>query len=151
MGEKHVLTVPGRYEEIQKICQFVADGAAESGLDQTAVFHIELACDEACTNIIEHAYGGENVGEIAISWRLEGASFVITFHDNGRSFNPETIPRPTLPPTPPASPSPSDIDSDNIKVGGLGIYFMRQLMDDVQFKFDPKTGNTLTLVKKKHG
>ena len=43
MGVKHVLTVPGRYEEIQKICQFVADGAAECGLDETAVFHIELA------------------------------------------------------------------------------------------------------------
>ncbi len=147
MGVKHVLTVPGRYEEIQKICQFVAEGAAESGLDETAVFHIELACDEACTNIIEHAYGGEDKGEINISWQLKDSTFTITLHDNGRSFNPEAVPQPALPPTPPDSASSPDID--NVKVGGLGIHFMRQLMDDVQFDFDEKEGNTLVLVKNK--
>ncbi len=147
MGVKHVLTVPGRYEEIQKICQFVADGAAECGLDETAVFHIELACDEACTNIIEHAYGGEDKGEIHISWQMKDSSFTVTFHDNGRSFNPDAVPEPALPPTPPDPTSPPDID--NVKVGGLGIHFMRQLMDDVEFHFDKKEGNTLVLVKKK--
>jgi serine/threonine-protein kinase RsbW len=147
MGVKHVLTVPGRYEEIQKICQFVADGAAESGLDETAIFHVELACDEACTNIIEHAYGGEDKGEISISWQLKDAKFTITFHDNGRSFNPDAVPKPTLPPTPPDPTSSPDID--NVKAGGLGIHFMHQLMDDVQFHFDKKEGNTLVLVKKK--
>lgn len=144
MGVKHVLTVPGRYEEIQKICQFMADGAAESGLDQTAVFHIELACDEACTNIIEHAYGGEDVGDINVSWQLEGSSFIIRIHDNGRSFNPDSIPTPVLPTTSTDAP-----DLDSIKVGGLGIHFMRQLMDDVRFQFDAESGNTLTLIKKK--
>jgi serine/threonine-protein kinase RsbW len=147
MGVKHVLTVPGRYEEIQKICQFVADGAADSGLDETAIFHIELACDEACTNIIEHAYGGEDKGEINISWQLKNSAFTITFHDNGRSFNPDRVPKPALPSTPPDPASPPDID--NVKVGGLGIHFMRQLMDEVQFHFDGKDGNTLILVKKK--
>lgn len=144
MGVKHVLTVPGRYEEIQKICQFVADGAAQSGLDETAIFHIELACDEACTNIIEHAYEGEDKGDINISWQFKGSTFTISFHDNGRSFNPEAIPQPALPPDPAAPP-----DIENIKVGGLGIHFMRQLMDDVQFRFDKEAGNTLILVKQK--
>lgn len=143
MGVKHVLTVPGRYEEIQKICQFVADGAVKCGLDETAIFHIELACDEACTNIIEHAYEGEDKGEITISWQLNGSTFTISFHDNGRSFNPESIPNPTLP----DQKSPADIDA--VKVGGLGIHFMRQLMDDVQFQFDEEAGNTLILEKKK--
>jgi serine/threonine-protein kinase RsbW len=144
MAVKHVLTVPGRYEEIQKICQFMADGAAESGLDQTAVFHIELACDEACTNIIEHAYGGEDEGEIQVSWQLKGSSFIINIHDNGRSFDPDTIPTPALPPVSSETPNP-----ENVKVGGLGIHFMRQLMDEVEFEFDAESGNTLTLIKKK--
>ncbi len=141
MGAKHVLTVPGRYEEIQKVCQFMADGAAQSGLDQTAVFHIELACDEACTNVIEHAYGGEDKGEIAVSWQMQDSSFIINIHDNGRSFNPDAVPVPTLP--------PDASDPENVKVGGLGIHFMRQLMDEVRFSFDAKAGNTLTLIKKK--
>lgn len=141
MGVKHVLTVPGRYEEIQKICQFMADGAAESGLDQTAVFHIELACDEACTNIIEHAYGGEDKGDIVVSWQMNGASFIINIRDNGRSFDPGSVPVPALP--------PDASDPQNVKVGGLGIHFMRQLMDEVQFEFDTELGNSLTLIKKK--
>ncbi len=147
MGDQHVLTVPGRYEEIQKICQFVAEGAAESGLDETAIFHIELACDEACTNIIEHAYGGEDKGEINIGWQLKDEAFTITFHDRGHPFDPDAVPEPTLPPTPPDPAAVPDIDQ--VKVGGLGIHFMRQLMDDVQFHFDEEGGNTLTLVKNK--
>ncbi|MCA9899412.1 MAG: ATP-binding protein [Anaerolineales bacterium] len=146
MADKHVQTFPGRYEEIQKICQFVANGAAASGLDATAVFHIELACDEACTNVIEHAYGGEDQGEIRVSWQLLDKAFTIVIHDNGRSFDPDAVPKPALPKLPDDAPPP---DIEDVKVGGLGIHFMEQLMDEVVFSFDDGTGNTLTLVKKK--
>ena len=146
MGDKHVQTFPGRYDEIQKICQFVADGAAECGLDPTAVFHIELACDEACTNVIEHAYGGEDAGSIRVGWQLQNGNFIITIHDNGRSFDPNDVPKPTLPNTPDDAAPPN---IDEVKVGGLGIHFMEQLMDEVTFVFDGKAGNTLTMMKKK--
>ena len=137
MGKKHVLTVPGSYDEIKTICQFVTQGAAEAGMDETAVFHIELACDEACTNVIEHAYGGESDGDIRVSWQVVGDMFVISVNDNGRQFEPAQI------------PSPTTIDSiENIKIGGLGIHFMRKLMDDVSFSFDPQTGNELIMKKK---
>lgn len=139
--EKHVLTVPGRYEQVKKICDFVVDGAESAGLPATAVFHVELACDEACTNIIEHAYGGENKGKIEVSWSVEGKAFVIVIHDNGRSFDPEAVPAPNIP------KGGADEAADQLRVGGLGIHFMRKIMDDVQFHFD-ENGNTLTLVKK---
>lgn len=137
MGKKHVLTVAGRYDEIKTVCQFVTQGAAEAGLDETAVFHIELACDEACTNVIEHAYGGEDNGSITISWQVEAGMFVITIIDNGRAFNVDQIP--TVPDT-------SNIE--NLKIGGLGIHFMRKLMDDVQFSSETPTGNKLVMRKK---
>lgn len=146
MADQHVQTFPGRYEEIQNICQFVADGAAASGLDATAIFHIELACDEACTNVIEHAYGGEDKGQIRVSWQFADDALMITIHDNGRSFDPDAVPHPTLPKLPDNAPPP---DIDDVKVGGLGIHFMEQLMDEVTFSFDGDAGNTLTLVKKK--
>ena len=137
MGKKHVLTVAGRYDEIQKICQFVTQGAKDAGLDETAVFHIELACDEACTNVIEHAYGGEDNGSITVSWQVEADMFVITISDNGRAFDVEQIP---------AIPDTDNIE--NIKIGGLGIHFMRQLMDDVKFSTAAPTGNKLVMKKK---
>jgi serine/threonine-protein kinase RsbW len=136
MGKKHILTVPGLYDEIKTICQFVTQGAAAAGMDETAVFHIELACDEACTNVIEHAYDGEGGGEIAVSWQVLGDQFVITVKDNGRQFEPGQIPTP-----------PTTDNIEEVKIGGLGIYFMRNLMDDVSFSFDPQTGNELIMKK----
>ena len=103
----------------------------------TAVFHIELACDEACTNVIEHAYGGEDNGSITVSWQVEADMFVITISDNGRAFDVEQIP---------AIPDTDNIE--NIKIGGLGIHFMRQLMDDVKFSIAAPTGNKLVMKKK---
>ncbi len=137
MGKKHVLTVPGLYDEIKTICQFVTQGAAAAGMDETAVFHIELACDEACTNIIEHAYAGESGGKITVSWQVLDDLFVITVNDNGRRFEPGQIPTP-----------PTTDNIEKVKIGGLGIHFMRKLMDDVSFSFDPQTGNELIMKKK---
>jgi len=148
MGNKHILTVPGRYDQVRKIVAFVADGAGKAGLDENAVFHVELCCDEACTNIIEHAYGSENQGKITVSYELTADSFTITVQDNGRAFNPKAIPPPPLPPIPPAANATSDEIIRNLKIGGLGIHFMRQLMDEVHFSFEANGGNTLVMVKK---
>ena len=145
MGQKHVLTIRGRYEQIRETCEFVCDGARKAGFDETDIFHIELACDEACTNIIEHAYGDEGKGQIIVSYEEDGAEFVITFHDNGRSFDPADVPEP---PSIANTLSADDIMHETLKVGGLGIHFMRKLMDQVSFASDPQKGNTLTMIKK---
>ncbi len=146
MGKKQVLTVPGRYDQIKHIVQFVADGAIQAGLDEDAVFHVELCCDEACTNIIEHAYGGEDKGNILISYEVDADAFRIVIHDNGRTFNPASV-SPPLPSSPPPDISPNHF-IEQLKIGGLGIHFMRKLMDEVHFEFDPQTGNTLVMIKK---
>ncbi|MFO7536635.1 MAG: ATP-binding protein [Chloroflexota bacterium] len=142
MGEENTITIAGRYEQVKKACQFVARGAAAAGLDEQAVFHIELCCDEACTNIIEHAYGGEDIGEITVSYQAEDDSFVITIYDNGRSFQPESV----LPPKSVRVQDPQET-AENLQIGGLGIHFMRQLMDEIQFVFDKSEGNKLIMTK----
>lgn len=148
MSQQHVLTVPGRYEQIKHIVAFVAKGAGDAGLDEDGIFHVELCCDEACTNIIEHAYGGENRGSIIVSYAIRPDAFEITIRDNGRSFNPADVPAPALPPEPPSPESDKEVVIDQLKIGGLGIHFMRKLMDEVHFDFDPHAGNTLVMVKK---
>ena len=149
MGNEKVLIVPGRYDQIQVICEFVSAGAREAGLDGDAVFHMELCCDEASTNIIEHAYGAEDVGEITVTYETIGDSFTVTLHDDGHPFDPGDVPEPTFP--------PSETNSDDaklggimksLKIGGLGIHFMRKLMDEVHFSFNGQQGNTLVLTKK---
>lgn len=139
MAQSSEFTIPGRLERIRDACAFVVSGAEQAGFSIDELFRIELACDEACTNIIEHAYGGENIGDIRIIWRIDDRSFTITMIDDGRPFDPDEVP-------PPAVPEDPD-DLNGLKIGGLGIYFMRNLMDEVQFSRDDHRGNTLVMVK----
>lgn len=134
---KQTATFPGNYAEIRTIGRFLASGCDAAGLDDDARFQIELACDEACTNIIEHAYGGEGLGVITVTWEVHDGALVITLEDDGPSFQPATEygNAPTLTPT------------DDIQIGGLGIYFIRNLMDEVHYIAPVDGGNRLVLVK----
>ena len=133
------ISIPGRYDSILKACNFVVSGAESAGFGPDELFKIELACDEACTNVIEHGYGGEDRGEIRVSWEFSGSAFTITISDDGLPFDPKEVPEPDLP----ASPK----DLDNLKIGGLGIHFMRNLMDEVHFTFDERNRNHLVMIK----
>ncbi len=57
------LSVPGKFDRLEQISRFIEQAGYEAGLDQTAVSRCQLAVDEACTNIIEHAYQGEGHGK----------------------------------------------------------------------------------------
>lgn len=149
MGNGQTLTVPGRYDQIKVICKFVSAGAREAGLNPDAIFHLELCCDEASTNIIEHAYGAENVGQITATYKVTGQEFRITLRDDGRPFDPDTIPEPKLPSENVGSDDVALGDIMNsLQVGGLGMHFIRKLMDEVHYSFNGKHGNTLVMVKK---
>jgi len=131
-------TVNGRYEHIQSVCAFLMEGAETVGLEMAAIFQIELACDEACTNIIEHAYGGEDKGDITARWFVDGDFFTIVLHDNGSSFDPAAVATPT---------TLAEPNIENLKIGGLGIHFMEKLMDEVSYNFDDDS-NQLTMRKR---
>ena len=146
MAHEQVLTVPGRYNEIKRICEFVAAGAAEAGFDDNTIFHLELCCDEASTNIIEHAYGKENAGNIVISYEVADDEFTIVLRDNGQAFDPGNVPPP--PAVNSATMSPDEL-AGQMRVGGLGLHFIRNLMDEVTYTADRRGGNRLVMVKKR--
>jgi anti-sigma regulatory factor (Ser/Thr protein kinase) len=137
MSIKRSLTVPGLYEYLATIAEFIAETGQDAGFDQDMIFHVQMAVDEACSNVIEHAYQGQNKGDITLSCNCRGNEWAIAIYDTGRSFDPDSIPEPNLDPS-----------LDDIKTGGLGLYFMRQLMDEVEFTFDEKKGNKLRMVKR---
>jgi serine/threonine-protein kinase RsbW len=137
MSIKRNLTVPGSFEYLAAIADFIAEAGREAGFDQDLIFHVQMAVDEACSNVIEHAYEGQDRGEITLSCDCQGKEWVIAIHDRGRSFEPGLIPEPNL-----------NANVDEIKTGGLGLYFIHQLMDEVEFTFDEKKGNRLRMVKR---
>jgi len=143
-----VLTVPGRYDQIRTITKFVTAGGLAAGLDEDTIFHLELCCDEASTNIIEHAYGAEDAGTITVHFQVTEDAFRVTFLDQGRPFSPEEVSEPAIlnPGDDASGPALTEF-LDKMKVGGLGIHFMRKLMDEVLYNFDTERGNELTLVK----
>ena len=134
------LVLPSQYEAIGRACAFVIQEAQSAGLDTRAVYHVQLAVDEACTNIVEHAYGGGDQGEIILTCgtgQLWGEPcFLVRIEDHGIPFDPESIPAPNL-----------SSDPDKLRIGGLGIHFMRQMMDKVEYHFYPGR-NELVMCKR---
>ncbi len=128
---------PGRYDSLAKIAELVHKATQEFGLDPLSSYGVETAVDEACSNIIEHAYGGEGKGEIEFNYRIEGDSLIITLRDNGKGFNPNKIRKPKI-----------NVPLKNRQKTGLGLYFMHQWMDEVQFDVINKA-NVLTMIKRK--
>ena len=145
MAHEQVLVVPGRYNEIKRICEFVAAGAAEAGFDDNTILHLELCCDEASTNIIEHAYGKEDAGNIVISYEVADDEFTIVLRDNGQAFDPANVPPP---PAVSHESIPLDELANQMRIGGLGLHFIRNLMDEVTYTADGRQGNRLVMVKK---
>ena len=106
------------------------------GCDEINIRKIELATEEALVNIIEHAYR-EKPGDLSIELRHPTASqFELVLKDQGPPFNPlhqQTgfDPLATL---------------EERKIGGLGIFFMRQYMDKIHYTRIGEM-NVLTLIK----
>ena len=133
---EHRLHVPGWFDRLEQISKFIEQSGLEAGLDDTAICRCQLAVDEACTNIIEHAYDGEGHGDIDIRCEPEAGELVITIEDHGKRFDPESVPTPQL-----------SSRLEEMQVGGLGLYFMRQVMDAVEFSYQDGS-NKLVLVKR---
>jgi anti-sigma regulatory factor (Ser/Thr protein kinase) len=102
---------------------------------EAGVFEVQTAVDEACTNIMEYAYSEEG-GVITLTCEVQDNDFVVTIRDRGKPFDPSSVPPPDL-----------EADLDKRRIGGLGIYLMRKLMDDVSYSFDAEKGNTLVMRK----
>ena len=132
------VVVPGRYENLEKLSEFVRQSALAAGLDSFAVYQVETAVDEACTNIIEHAYGKEGVGDIECTCEVKHDELTVILRDWGKPFNPQKIRPPNL--TAPLKKRHSQ---------GLGLYFIQQWMDEIYFQFTGETGNILTMIKRK--
>ncbi len=87
---------PGRYESLANIAEFVRFEAKEAGLSFKEAFELETAVDEAVSNIIEHAYGGEGIGEITCTCDQVEDGILVILEDHGQPFDPSCVPVPDL-------------------------------------------------------
>jgi serine/threonine-protein kinase RsbW len=129
---------PARFENLAKISEFIAEAAEKAGLDETATYTVIVAVDEACSNIIEHAYGGESQGDIECTCDLGNDSLIITLRDWGKPFDPATVSLPDF-----------SVPLEELEIRGAGLVLMQRIMDELDYSSTPEGENILRMVKSK--
>jgi len=124
---------PAEVAQLPEITSFVRDLAEKARLHPKKLMHLELAVDEVVSNICSYAYV-EPPGEILVKLLGEEDRLSVSFIDEGVPFDPLTLEEP-------------DIKKDlfNRDAGGLGIFLVRRVMDEVHYK-NERGKNILTLV-----
>jgi anti-sigma regulatory factor (Ser/Thr protein kinase) len=122
---------------LEGMCDYVSHYANKAGLSDSEAYAVQLAVDEATTNIIEHGYGEECPSRIDISCEILDGGLKITIYDDADPFDPTTVPEPDM-----------NVSLEEIKPRGLGIFLMRKMMDEIKYEANPELGNTLTMIKK---
>jgi anti-sigma regulatory factor (Ser/Thr protein kinase) len=128
------LTVPGNIADLPAILAFVEQACEQAGVDPAMCFDLQLVAEEACSNVMEHAYEGKG-GQFSVMFETRDRDVVITLRDRGRPFDPGQVAEPDI-----RRPLAER------RIGGLGMHLMYQLMDSVRFSFSDG-GNTLVMVK----
>ena len=134
-GNQLELKVKAKLENLAVIGNFITEAMKQFGIEQET-FQVQLAVDEACTNIIQHAYSGDSEKSIRILCSMSGNDLVIQLRDWGKPFDPHSVPPPEL-----------DSELSERKLGGLGIFLMRQMMNEVRYVFHPRRYNELIMIK----
>ncbi|MGD8404343.1 MAG: ATP-binding protein [Anaerolineales bacterium] len=124
------------FDNLDDIREFVGEAAGQVGFSDKEIYSIQLAADEASSNIIEHAYGGIKGGKLEIECTIIDGGLKLVMRDQGKSFNPSSVPEPNV-----------NADLSERKIGGLGMYLMRKLMDEVTYESSVKGDNVLTMIK----
>jgi serine/threonine-protein kinase RsbW len=131
------VTFDADFENLDEIRDFVGEAASQVGFSDKEIYSIQLAADEASSNIIEHAYAGAEGGKIEIDCTILDEGLKIVMRDQGKSFDPSSVPEPNV-----------KADLSERRIGGLGMYLMRKLMDEVAYESSSETGNKLTMIKR---
>jgi serine/threonine-protein kinase RsbW len=137
MTENQVsLTIGSDINEIPRVSSALEAVMGNHGFPEEDILDTQLAVEEAVTNIILHGYrdGG---GEILIQCRASRGIVEIQLEDRAPPFNPLSLPEPDL-----------DGDIEARQIGGLGIFLVRRVMDEILYRFE-EGKNILVLIKRK--
>ena len=130
------LTLPNEIGQISQLPGFVEEAVKAAGLDQDIVPRLNLALEEAVTNVIDYAYPPGVLGKVELKADIDPGTLTFTLEDGGVPFDP-------------TARGEVDINAsvEDRQIGGLGIHLVRQIMDEVKYeRVDDK--NVLKLTKK---
>jgi len=128
------LTLYNNTGQISVLATFVEELAEEAGLDASQTFNLNLALEEAVTNVILYAYPQEEEHTFTLKAWDEGSMLAFELKDQGTPFNPvEEAPE-----------VDTTLSAEERKIGGLGIFLIQKIMDEVSYRYD-EGSNILTM------
>lgn len=129
------IRLPAKLENLESIMAIVSGFLRENGLPGDRIQDIELATEEALVNIFNYAYPGQESGEVEVRCRAEEEGrLIVEFRDRGIPFDVTALAAPDL-----------DISLPERKVGGLGVFLIRKMVDEVRYHRE-EDHNVLTFV-----
>lgn len=133
--EKSII-LANELSEISRLTDFIEDIGNEFNLTPDVVFNLTLVLEEAVVNVINYAYPKEDHESIYLSAKMQDGSIIFVLSDSGKAFDPTMAPEADV-----------TLSAEDRQIGGLGIFLIRQIMNEVKYeRIDGK--NVLTLEKK---
>ena len=127
-----ILDIPADPASLFLVRALTAKISEQLGFAQQETDRVVLALDEACANVIRHAYKGLNEERIVITFNVSDECLEILVRDFGTPADPETF-------------QPRDLA--DVRPGGLGIHFMRSAMDTIEYSAPEDGGMLLKMIK----
>lgn len=128
-----VLRFPAQPERLGPVRALVKRAAESSGCAETLCDKLAIAVNEACMNVIQHAYRGDGSGEIALEILNNGSQLIFRLEDQADPIDLGCV-RPR--------------ELDELRPGGLGVHFIREIMDDCEMgHLEQGQGNYLEMRK----
>ena len=122
--------------EISRLNEFIEEIGNEFSLAPDVIFNLTLVLEDAVVNVINYAYPKEEHEYIYFSARMHEESIVLVLTDTGKEFDPTAAPEADV-----------TLSAEDRQIGGLGIFLIRQIMNEVKYeRIEGK--NVLTLEKK---
>ena len=134
--KKEKLIIKNRVQELQQIAELLEVLESRWELPPKVVMNMNLALEEVVSNVIFYAFKENTTHDIQLDFELKDQKLRVHITDDGIPFNPLQM------------PPPPDLEkkAEERNVGGLGIHFVKNFMDDLAYKRE-NDKNILTLIK----
>lgn len=135
--QSFALHVPSSSENLAMIRSFVGEVTYRAHLTEEESLLLAVAVDEACANVIEHAYGHDATKQVTVRAVLDDEAIRFEVIDQGRGFDPAMI----------EPKDPRQLVKERAS-GGLGMGLIRRIMDEVVYHIVPGEKNELRMMKR---
>lgn len=134
------LECPAELAQLPALLALVTELCQHEQIDDTTCHDLQLIVEEACVNVMRHAYPAGQAGPLALEARVaqggDARRVVFTLEDQGRPFDPLSV-----------APPDTSAAAEDRAPGGLGVHLIRQLSHRQHYQRHPRLGNVFTIEK----